>query len=225
MDQYVAGVDSGISTEKPVVLRTYSGAVESYTSWADVTASTQRYGLGAIRFLDGTGTLGGTPTAGSARTIWAGFDTSADAGVALLTNGLQALTGISPIVWLPGVNRLNAGVWTSAVSTRAVSIRGTASLRLRVTPSTQAGTVVAYVYDLDGDFGTLITHVPLTWTAATPGASRDLDVTFPATAYDVPAWHRIALVVDTEDPLYLDANTTGATLSLSGPSWVDLPLR
>ncbi|MFP2923887.1 CocE/NonD family hydrolase [Pyxidicoccus sp. 3LG] len=225
MDQYVAGVDTGIDSEPPVVLRTHGGAVEGYTSWADVTSGTQRYGLGAIRLLDGTGTLGGTPATSGSRTLWSGFDTDADAGVALLTNGLQALTGIPPIVWLPGVNRLNAGVWTSAITTRAIAIRGVANLRLRITPTTASGTVVAYLYDLTGDYGGLITHVPFTWTGATPGVPLDLDVVFPATAYDVPALHRLALVVDTEDPLYFDANTTGAPLSLGGPSWLDLPLR
>ncbi|MCP3138167.1 CocE/NonD family hydrolase [Pyxidicoccus xibeiensis] len=225
MDQYVAGVDTGIDSEPPVVLRTYDGAVEGYTSWADVSSGTQRYGLGAIRLLDGTGTLGGAPATSGARTVWAGYDTQADAGVALLTNGLQALTGIPPTVWLPGVNRLNAGVWTSAITTRAISIRGVATLRLRITPSTASGTVVAYLYDLSGDSGGLITHVPFSWYGATPGVPLDLDVVFPATAHDVPAWHRLALVVDTEDPLYFDANTTGAPLSLGGPSWLDLPLR
>ncbi|RKH52507.1 CocE/NonD family hydrolase [Corallococcus llansteffanensis] len=225
MDAYVAGVDTSITHEPPVVLRTYDGAVEGYTSWDDVSSGTQRFGLGAIRVLDGTGTLGGTPSTSAAKTVWSGFDTSADAGVALLTNGLQALTGIPPIVWLPGVNRLNAGVWTSAITTRATAIRGAATLRLRVTPSTSSGTVVAYLYDLTGDYGSLITHVPLSWHGATPGTPVDLDLTFPATAYDVPAWHRLALVVDTEDPLYLDVNATGAQLSLRGPSWLDLPLR
>ncbi|WP_223635892.1 CocE/NonD family hydrolase [Corallococcus sp. EGB] len=225
MDQYVAGMDTGISREAPVVLRTYDGDVEGHASWAQVSTGTQRHGLGAIRLLDGTGTLGGAPTSGSSRVVWSGFDTDADAGVALLTNGLQALTGIPPVVWLPGVNRLNAGVWTSSPTLSGISIRGSASLRLRVTPSTASGTVVAYLYDLLGDYGGLITHVPLSWKGATPGVPLDLDLVFPATAYDVPVLHRLALVVDTEDPLYLDANTTGATLTLGGPSWLDLPVR
>lgn len=225
MDQYVAGVDTGISHEPPVVLRTNTNAAEGYASWASISSGVQRHGLGAIRLLDGTGPLGGAPTSGSSKVIWSGIDTTADAGVVLLTNGLQALTGIPPVVWLPGVSRLNAGVWTSPVMTRGTSIRGAATLRLRVTPSTSAGTVVAYLYDLVGDFGGLIVHVPLSWKGATPGVPLDLDLVFPATAYDVPVLHRLALVVDTEDPLYLDANTTGATLSLGGPSWLDLPLR
>ncbi|MCP3166774.1 CocE/NonD family hydrolase [Myxococcus qinghaiensis] len=224
MDQYVAGIDTGIGNEAPVVLRTYDGDVEGYANWAAVSSGMQRHALGAIRLLDGTGTLGGSSST-SSRTLFSGFDTTADAGVALLTNGLQALTGIPPIVWMPSVNRLNAGVWTSSLSTRALSIRGVATLRLRITPTTASGTVVAYLYDLAGDFGGLITHVPLSWQGATPGAPLDLDLVFPATAYDVPAWHQLALVVDTEDPLYFDANTTGAPLALGGPSWLDLPLR
>ncbi|MCP3100278.1 acyl esterase [Myxococcus sp. K15C18031901] len=225
MDQYVAGVNTGIGSEAPFVLRTYDGDVEGYASWAAVSKSTQRLGLGAIRLLDGTGTLGGTPTDTGSRTVWSGYDTSADAGIALLTNGLQALTGIAPIVWLPGVNRLNAGVWTSGIVTNEVSIRGITKLRLRITPTTASGTVVAYLYDLVGDYGTLINHVPLSWANATPNKPLDLDLEFPATAYDVGVLHRLALVVDTEDPLYFDANTTGATFTLGGPSWLDLPLR
>ena len=52
-----------------------------------------------------------------------------------------------------------------------------------------------------------------------------MDVVFPATAYTVPSGHRLALVVDTEDALYLDANPFGAAITFTGPSWLDLPLR
>ncbi|AKF86919.1 acyl esterase [Myxococcus fulvus 124B02] len=225
LDQHVAGIDTGISNEPPLILRTYDGDVEGYSSWAAVSSSTQRLGLGAIRLLDGTGTLGGAPSTSGARTLWGGVDTTADAGVPLLTNGLQALTGIPPVVWLPGVNRLRAGVWTSPPSSRELALRGTATLRLRITPTTASGTMVAYLYDAVGGFGGLITHVPLSWHGATPGTPLDLDLVFPATAYDIPAWHSLALVVDTEDPLYFGANTLNATLTVGGPSWLDLPLR
>jgi len=48
---------------------------------------------------------------------------------------------------------------------------------------------------------------------------------FPATAYDVPAGHSPAVVVDTEDPLYLDVNPSIGQLAFGGPSWLDLPTR
>lgn len=50
-----------------------------------------------------------------------------------------------------------------------------------------------------------------------------------STAYDVPAGHRLALVVDTVDPLHIEHNPSGAQLTFSSPprdpSYVSVPLR
>ena len=226
-DQYLAGIDTGIAAEPPVVLRPRpSGAVESYPTWGSVTGSSRRFAVNEVRWLDGTGPLGnGSPQTGWSRTMWATGDTTAGAGVALLTNAWEALTGLSPRVWLPSVDRSRAGVWVSEwLST--THIRGVPTLHLRVKPGQRDGTVVAYLYDLDGlGNGDLIAHAPASWLGATANSATDVDVTFPVTAYTVPSGHRLALVVDTEDALYLDANPWGAAVTFTGPSHLDLPLR
>jgi hypothetical protein len=60
------------------------------------------------------------------------------------------------------------------------------------------------------------------------GRPGPLTITFPATATDVPAGQRLALVLDTEDPLYLDVNRMGP-LTVSSPpadpSWLSVPIR
>ncbi|GGP83548.1 hypothetical protein GCM10010231_62840 [Streptomyces sindenensis] len=38
-----------------------------------------------------------------------------------------------------------------------------------------------------------------------------------STAYDVPAGHRLVLVIDTVDPLYIGHDPTGAQLTFSSP--------
>ena len=43
--------------------------------------------------------------------------------------------------------------------------------------------------------------------------------------HDLPAGHRLALVIDTADPLYFDANPNGVKISFTGASWFDVPLR
>jgi predicted alpha/beta hydrolase len=223
-NQYLSGASPAtpLPPGPPVTLRRLgSDLAEGYADWADVTPSTSRLGLGPVRPLDGTGVLGGTPETGWDRTIWAGLDTTAGAGVALLTNGFAALTGLPATVWLPSVNRLAAGVWISPVRPATTAIRGIARLRLTVTPANSRGTLVAYLYDTDDwGGGRLITHAPVSWLAATEA----LDVALPAVAYDVPAGHRLALVIDTADPLYLQANPTGAAIRFGGPSWLDLPI-
>ncbi|HEX6500009.1 MAG TPA: alpha/beta fold hydrolase [Micromonosporaceae bacterium] len=222
LDQYLSGIDTGIASEPPVVLRVReTGAVEQYPTWASVNTGVTRYGLGAARWWDGTGpmTAGSTPT-GWSQTIWCGTDTTADAGVTLLSNGLEALTGVPPAVWLPSVNRINGAVWTSEPLPYGTRVRGIPVVHLSVQPAT--GTLVSYLYDVDATLtGHLIAQAPVTWT----GSPGSVTVPLPATAYDVPAGHRLALVVDTQDPQYLDANTWGAALTMTATSWLDLPVR
>ena len=81
---------------------------------------------------------------------------------------------------------------------------------------------MAYLYDLDGtDTGRLIALNPVTWVSAT----STVDAAFPVVAYDLPAGHRLGLVLDTEDPLYLDANGFGTALGVGGASWLDVPTK
>src|SRR5439155_6635820 len=133
-------------------------------------------------------------------------DTPADGGVALLSNGFDGLTGIAPTVELASVSRRDAGVWVSQPFATGAAVRGIPRLHLVVTPTRPAGTVIAYLYDLDRlGVGRLITHASVTWLAG--GATMPVDVALAASGYGVAAGHRLALVVDTRDPLYLDANT------------------
>jgi predicted acyl esterase len=216
-------VDTGIATEPPVVLRVREGGtVEQYADWAHVSRSTTRYGLQAVPPLTGTGALG-TTTSGWSQTIWTGLDTTADAGVALLSGGLEALDGVPPVDWLPSVSRVNGAVWQSGALGSGAAVRGIPRLHLALRNAPATGTVVAYLYDVDWTgTGRLIDHAPVTWTAPVTGA---LDVALPATAYDVPAGHRLALVLDTQDPLYLGANALATPITLTGPSWLDIPLK
>ncbi len=223
-DRYLAGDRNGIDTEPPVVLRRLnSNAVEQYPDWAHVTTSTQRLYLGDPNRWDATGPLATTTVNSSwSDTITTGTNTTADAGVALLTNAFAALTGIPPTDWLPTVNRANAGVWMSDPMAGGATIRGCPTLHLAITGAQPQGTLIGYLYDTDAlGFGRLIAHAPVTWLAST----NALDVTLPATAYDVPAGHRLSLVLDSVDPLYLGANQNNAKVTFTGASWLDVPLH
>jgi predicted acyl esterase len=200
-DQHLRGGPAGGA---PVVLRVRNGGVESYADWADVSGGATRHTLSAASFR-ATG------------------DTVANAGVVLLTNGLEALTGVPPLAWLPAVDRSRAAVWQTGLLPGGAAVRGIPRVHLTVTPAAGTGTVVAYLYDVDLlGTGRLVTHAPYTWLA---GGRQVIDLALPATAWNVPAGHRLALVLDTEDPLYLDANPPGAAIAVSGSSWVDVPLR
>jgi predicted acyl esterase len=241
LDQYLRGIDTGIAGEPGVVVRPHnSPAVEFYRDWSRVSRSVERADLGEPRGWIPTGTLGTTPApapgagggtgggGGAAAaapwhsTIRAGVDTLANGGIALLTNGLEGLTGIAPVVWLPAVARRDAGVWVSgAAPATGWKVRGVPRLHLPVSSSRPTATVIGYLYDLDGvGFGRLFSHAPVTWLH---GATT-VDLALQVTAYDVPAGHRLALVLDTKDPLYFDANDRDTTITFSGGSWLDVPL-
>jgi predicted acyl esterase len=98
-------------------------------------------------------------------------------------------------------------------------VRGTPHLHLGVTPSASHGSLIAYLYDVDAlGIGRLVTHAPYTFLDAMPGRSFDVDLDLQATAYDVPAGHHLALVVDAVDPLYITHNPSGARLVFDSPA-------
>jgi len=144
--------------------------------------------------------------------------------VVLLTNGVGAFTGQPPSVWLPTVDRFRAGVWASDRPGRPLPVRGIPRVHLNLTGTAAQGSLVVYLYDLDG-LGTarLITHAPVTWLGTATG-SRSLDLSLYAADYDVPAGHALTLVVDTADPLYYDAND-GGSVTVAGGSYLDVPIR
>ncbi|MEV4639690.1 CocE/NonD family hydrolase [Actinoplanes sp. NPDC049548] len=223
-DQYLLGA-SGATAEPPVEIKPYNAPEEQYASWSALTTSTRRYGLGAIRRLDGTGLLGGDPSSGWSKTLPTDKDTTANGGIVLITNGLAAFTGWQPSIWLPTVDRSRAGVWASERPSSVQRIRGVPKLHLQLSDTEAQGTVVAYLYDLDA-IGTakLITHAPATWLG-TEGGSRTVDLDLQATAYDVPAGHSLTLVIDTVDSLYYDENAPHRSVTVTGGSYLDVPLH
>ncbi|WP_229830783.1 CocE/NonD family hydrolase [Actinoplanes ianthinogenes] len=221
-DHYLAGTDNGIESRPAVHIDPLNADGESYPTWSALAGTTRRYGLGKIRLLDGTGLLGGAVSSGWTKKLPTDKDTVANGGVVLLTNGASAITGQQPSIWLPFVDRGRAGVWAAERPSRAQLIRGVPKVHLELSGAADTGTLVTYLYDLDNlGNAKLITHAPVTWLSRTSSVDVDLF----ATAYDLPAGHSLTLVVDTVDPLYYDENASGGSVTVTGGSYVDVPLR
>lgn len=201
-DHYLAG--KGNDTGGPVVLTPHASQTrEAYPSWQAVSGHTETYPL-------------------SATTIRSGTDTTAGAGLFFVSDAIDGFTGTPPEVAMNSVNRRDGAVWQSAPLAAKQQIRGIAHAKLTITPSAPDGTVVAYLYDVDGHgTGKLITHAPYTYRDAT--GPRQVDLALNAAAYDVPAGHHVALVIDTKDSRYIDEDRAGSTVALTGS--LDLPLR
>ncbi|MGW6416485.1 CocE/NonD family hydrolase [Streptomyces sp. NPDC055055] len=212
-DRYLKGADNGVDQEQPVQLKSRStGGYEGYPDWKSVNADQRKFGL------DGT------------KRILANVDSGANGGITLLTNALDQFLRTPPVVSVPLLPRAFAGVWQSERYDTAQRVRGTATVHTTVTSTKESGTLVAYLYDVGPlGLGKLVSNAPYTFHDRTPGQPFAVDLELFSTAYDVPAGHRLALVVDTVDPLYIEHNPTGAQLTFSSPaadpSYVSVPLR
>ncbi|MFC9701550.1 CocE/NonD family hydrolase [Streptomyces sp. NPDC056943] len=212
-DRHLKGVDNGIDREQPVQLKSRStDGYEGYPDWKSVHANQRKFDL------DGT------------QRVWANVDSGANGGITLLTNLLDQFLRTPPTVSVPLLPRAFAGVWQSGRYDTPQRVRGTAKVHTTVTSTKESGTLVAYLYDVGPlGVGKLVSNAPYTFHGKTPGKPFAVDLELFSTAYDVPAGHRLALVVDTVDPLYIEHNPTGAQLTFSSPSadpsYVSVPLR
>ncbi|MEV0555236.1 alpha/beta fold hydrolase [Streptomyces sp. NPDC050597] len=212
-DHYLKGVDNGIDREQPVQLKSRStGGYEGYPDWKSVGATRKKIAL-----------------AGST-TIRANVNSGADGGIIFLSSILDQLAQLPPVASMPLLPRRYAAVWQSEKYASAQRVRGTTKLHTTLTSTKESGTLVAYLYDVGPlGLGKLVSNAPYTFHGQTPGKPFGVDLELFSTAYDVPAGHRLALVVDTVDPLYIEHNPTGAQLTFSSPaadqSYVSVPLR
>ncbi|MFJ5832702.1 CocE/NonD family hydrolase [Streptomyces sp. NPDC093089] len=212
-DHYLKGVDNGVDREQPVRLKSRStGGYEGYPDWKSVNANQRKFALGGTQ------------------RVWANIDSGANGGITLLTNALDQFLRTPPVVSVPLLPRAFAGVWHSEWYDTPQRVRGTVKVHTTVTPTEESGTLVAYLYDVGPlGVGKLVSNAPYTFHDRTPGKPFAVDLELFSTAYDVPAGHRLALVVDTVDPLYIEHNPTGAQLTFSSPSadpsYVSVPLR
>ncbi|MFD3660342.1 CocE/NonD family hydrolase [Streptomyces sp. NPDC058659] len=212
-DRHLKGVDNGIDREQPVQLKSRSAdGYEGYPDWKSAHANQRKFALADSEHL------------------WANVDSGANGGITLLTNLLDQFLRTPPTVSVPLLNRAFSGVWQSERYDTPQRVRGTAEVHTTVTSTKESGTFVAYLYDVGPlGVGKLISNAPYTFHGKTPGKPFAVDLELFSTAYDVPAGHRLALVVDTVDPLYIEHNPTGAQLTFSSPSadpsYVSVPLR
>ncbi|MFI6931189.1 alpha/beta fold hydrolase [Streptomyces sp. NPDC050287] len=212
-DHYLKGTDNGIDREQPVRIKSRStGGYEGYPDWKSVGATRKKLALAGTR------------------TIHTNVDSGADGGVVFLSSILDQVAQLPPIASIPLLPRRWAAVWQSEKYASAQQVRGTAKLHTTLTPTEESGTLVAYLYDVGPlGLGKLVSNAPYTFHGRTPGKPFDVDLELFSTAYDVPAGHRLALVTDTVDPLYMEHNPSGARLTFSSPandpSYVSIPLR
>jgi predicted acyl esterase len=130
------------------------------------------------------------------------IDSGATSGLPLLSDTAEATLNMPITKQLTKVDRRHAALYMTEKFNRVTRLRGAPQVRLWSAPHHTSQQMVVYLYDSDPwAKGTLITHGVVSARAAN-GRSREVVVDLNIAAYDIPAGHRLVLVVDTRDPLY-----------------------
>lgn len=163
-------------------------------------------------------------------TILSGLDTLANSGIPMLSTLIEAEIDAPVITSIPLISRVNGIVFETGRLDETMAIRGIPKLHLNIKPSKSKYQMIAYLYDVDAlGVGKLITHGPITDYEAQAGKVQAVDLELVATAYDVPAGHKVALVIDTFDLLYapptLSLYSLGFKFNRHDQSWLDIPVK
>ncbi|MFF2194408.1 CocE/NonD family hydrolase [Streptomyces sp. NPDC058157] len=233
LDQHLKGADNGI-TDAQVVSEVMWGkpllpTLESHPDWEAATGTPARLHLTGPAVGATDGGLADKPQNGWTTVLSTGTDTPATVADAIIKTGYAEMLGKPKVYPTHQISRTDAAVWAGETLTKTAKVRGIPRLRLTFQPSAASASFVAYLFDAAADGNaSIITHAPFTVRGATPGEPVVADIALQAAGYDVPAGHRLILVLDTKDPFYSDANQAGAKLTLSSPegkpSYLDLPL-
>lgn len=230
-DYWLKGKDNGIMNETQIDMEVENkSGRERLSAWPDPKVNQQTFYIeprGKIRWdwncFCAKGDVGylqtGKSSASATDSINNSMDTVANSGIPLIGNLLEGTLGVAPIASMPFVLRDNGVVYNGKALPTELKLRGTPKVQLNVKPTGPQAQVVAYLYDVDVlGMGTLITHGVRSLHWATPGQTIAFPVELDMAAYNVPAGHHLALVVDTQDARYGKAsnNWFGVDFMFSG---------
>ena len=223
-DHHLKGEDNGIDAEDPVLVKPNNGngAWTSHADWPSVTAQTDEYFLdepskNRLRWQS-TGAMESEPATGWDYDFRTGINTPADSGTVMLTGALQQFFDVPTGVLLPTLDRYRSAVWTSPVYPDGARVAGTPEVTFTFTPTTADQSVFVYLYAINSrGTGSLLSHAPYTLRDATPGEPVTVETDLSSVVWDVPAGHRLSVVVDSRDARYVNESRSGNRIEVTSP--------
>ncbi|MFE1099740.1 CocE/NonD family hydrolase [Nocardiopsis alba] len=223
-DHHLKGEDNGIGSEDPVRVKPNNGrgGWTSHPDWASVTTGTDEYYLGEpskdwLRWQS-SGAMETEPATGWDYDFRTGIGTTARSGTVILSGALQQFFDVPTGVLLPTVDRYRAAVWTSPAYPDGARVAGTPEVTFTFTPTAVDQSVFVYLYAIDPrGVGSLLSHAPYTLRDGTPGTPVTVETELSSVVWDVPAGHRLAVVVDSRDVRYLSESTVGHRVEVTSP--------
>ena len=215
-DYHLKGIQNGIMSEPAVTMeKKFGSGRDSFEAWPSARVKNNVYYLQPRKSIfDYDGEIkSGTyyswsifntsgSTSNTIQHLYPLADTIATTGIPELSQILESFVDVPVKVPVDLLLMNKSMVYKSDQFGSGLKIRGVAKLHLNVAFSTGKGVIVAYLYDVDGSgVGTLLTYGAYGAYNKTAGQTQSVDMEFFATAYDLPAGHRLAVIIDSEDPL------------------------
>ncbi|GAA1084211.1 CocE/NonD family hydrolase [Nocardiopsis metallicus] len=223
-DHHLKGEDNGIDAEAPVRVRPNNGNGDwtSHADWPSVTAGTDEYYLDRPSTSWGrwqsSGAMEAEPATGWNYGFRTGISTTARSGTVILSGALQQFFDVPTGVLLPTVDRYRAAVWTSPAYPDGARVAGVPEVTFTVTPTTADQSVFVYLYAINAHgTGSLLSHAPYTLRGAVPGEPVTVETEMSSVVWDVPAGHRLAVVVDSKDLRYDSESRIGNRVTVTSP--------
>ncbi len=228
-DFWLRGQDNGVLDQPQVTIeKKFSHERLGLSEWPAPGSVSERFYLTPRFFLDGGLSTAPNQTTRT-NTVITGVDTIATTGIPVLSELLESSVDVPVLASIPAVNGLHGlSFWSDFVSD-GLEIVGRPQLNLRLRSSADTAHVNVYLYDVNiFGVGTLITHGSASLHDIAPDQLQTIEVDLNATAYDLPAGHRVAVVIDGFDLQYANRMPFGTTLDFpyqaSSQMVLDIPV-
>ena len=161
--------------------------------------------------------------------LW-NWETQATTGIPVLSAQLDSVDTLDVYALLPLMRPNRVMCYQTRKLRDGLKIRGRANLRIRARSSRPQAAYHVYLYDVTPyGLGTLITHGTFSDHEASANRYHWVDVELVPAAWDIPPGHRLAVAMDTRDPLYAEPTLENYLVTIeyssSWPSYVELDVE
>ncbi|MEV6768855.1 alpha/beta fold hydrolase [Nocardia sp. NPDC051030] len=232
-DHYLLDVDNGIDRDGIVHTEgMYTFGQSTAPNLAAWSNPMRRYHFQSPGTESSDGLLAKEPPQSFTKLIQVGTQ-QVRAAEALVMDGFAERLLMPKRQKLATVDREAAGVWTTRFGfLKPQHIAGTPEVHATVKPSTEAVTLIAYLFDHNPFTGSMriITHAATTVKNMQPNQATAIQLPLRAIEYQVPIGHKLAMIIDTKDHFYMydeDDPAPGGTVILSnehGQAYIDIPM-
>ena len=228
LDYYLlnGGVGNDINMA-PIIFNTMNGnEIDEYDSWSEVASSSLEFSFASDERLD-LEPLPYLPVSDEdvLESITTGSGITVNGGVAFLSETVEAYTDIQRPFEMKLIDRSFGAVFQSDRFGSSHKFRGIPTLDLKYIPESTNGTLVVYLLAVDNlDFGHLFTFSPWTFKGAKANEVNTLHMDLTMTSYDFNSGYRLAVVIATQDKLYLDQNPPSSKISIVEGTTFRMPI-